>query len=161
MYKDMWLNAEPMIVEHMLYRPMTIDSRDILFSGTISGSASDGVDLTAEAQHLACFQGGMFALAGKLFNRPEDVRIGEKLTNGCVWGYESTPTGIMPETFYTLACKDRASCPWDQAAFTKAWIDDGSNEGLPKDFIRVHDDRYLLRYLSYICHSYFHDADLA
>lgn len=146
MYKDMWSKAEPMIVEHMLYKPMTVDSQDILFSGNIDGSSAQGVVLSPEAQHLACFQGGMFALAGRIFDQPKEVEIGEKLTNGCVWGYESTVNGIMPETFYAMACADRESCLWDEAAYNKSWTEDGATPGLPKGFTRVSDDRYLLRY---------------
>jgi mannosyl-oligosaccharide alpha-1,2-mannosidase len=148
MYKEMWQSAEPLIVEYLLYRPMTPDSQDILFSGNLVGSIEDGsITLSPEAQHLACFQGGMFAIAGKIFDRPEDVRIGEKLTNGCVWGYESTATGIMPEWIYTVPCVDRASCRWDAVAYNESWTAEGAPPGMPKGFTRVHDDRYLLRYV--------------
>ena len=140
-YKKMWLEAVPLIVEHLLYRPMLPDGRDILLSGSFSRDLDGYETFESEAQHLACFQGGMFALSGKVFDRPEDIVTAEKLTDGCVWGYETAPLGIMPETLYTMKCADRNNCPWDE----DRWERERFNGKMPLGFVKVTDSRYILR----------------
>lgn len=60
----------------------------------------------------------MFALGAKVFDRKEDLDIAAKLTDGCVWAYETTASGIMPETFVAIPCDDRKECSWNE---TKWW----------------------------------------
>jgi mannosyl-oligosaccharide alpha-1,2-mannosidase len=140
--------------KHLFYRPMTPNSEDILLSGTLRKAAGEPGRLETDAQHLTCFIGGLLALAGKTFQREEDVKDGAKLAKGCVWGYKSTPTGIMPETFTAAVCKSRTSCPWDEAKWMEAVAPGVSNEEarakidqdrLPKGFSLIQDRRYLLR----------------
>jgi mannosyl-oligosaccharide alpha-1,2-mannosidase len=134
---------------------MTQSADDILLSGTLRKAMGEPGTLETEAQHLTCFIGGLLALAGKTFQREEDVKDGAKLAAGCVWGYKNTPTGIMPETFTATACKSRASCPWDEAKWWEAVAPGVSTEEarakiaqdrLPKGFSLIQDRRYLLRY---------------
>ena len=82
----MYRQAIDAIKKHLIFRPMTIDEQDILFTGSVDASKSDAeqMSLRPQVEHLACFQGGMFALSGKAFNIPEDIVLAEKLTNGCV-----------------------------------------------------------------------------
>lgn len=54
--------------------------------------------------HLTCFVGGMYALGSKVFNRPGDLDHARRLTNGCVWAYNITATGVMPEHFSVRRC---------------------------------------------------------
>lgn len=61
-------------------------------------------ELDPQVQHLACFQGGLFALAGRLFSSPSDFDLGRRLTMGCVYAYDMTPTGISPESFTVFPC---------------------------------------------------------
>jgi mannosyl-oligosaccharide alpha-1,2-mannosidase len=49
--------------------------------------------------HLACFYGGNWLLGGKLLNNQTIVDYGLKLTDACWNTYQSTLTGIGPETF--------------------------------------------------------------
>lgn len=124
-YKKMYLDSADAAMDKLLYRPMTPGNRDILFSGELrvrpnytTGAMIE--DHVADGAHLTCFAGGMFALGGVLFDRPEDVRTGAKLTDGCVWAYNSTATGIMPEGFLLLACQDKDDCEWDEKAYWHA-----------------------------------------
>jgi mannosyl-oligosaccharide alpha-1,2-mannosidase len=140
--------------KNLFYRPMTINEEDILLSGTVMKAKGQRGNLETEAQHLTCFVGGMLALAGKIFNRQKDVENGARMAGGCVWAYKSTPTGIMPETFTALACKDRTHCPWNETEWLQAVAPGGSEaeaqsrinqERLPPGFTSIRDRRYLLR----------------
>lgn len=82
----------------------------------------------------------MFGLGGKLFDVPEHIEIGQKVTRGCVWAYDSMPTGIMPEIFGLLPCPTLEACEWNE----KEWEAKG-NKALKKGFQNARDARYLLR----------------
>jgi len=56
----------------------------------------------------------MVALGSKILNRPGDMSLAEKLTDGCVWAYNATATGIMPENFHVEICEDEP-CHWEPA----------------------------------------------
>ncbi|EME77585.1 glycoside hydrolase family 47 protein [Pseudocercospora fijiensis CIRAD86] len=118
-YKDMYLASMIPWAEKGLFRPMTPDNLDILISGEIV-SAWDYDNETyyetkhSKGEHLTCFAGGMFAMGGKLFDLPEHVEIGRKLTDGCIWAYNATTSGIMPEGFIALACPDKNKCEWNE-----------------------------------------------
>jgi mannosyl-oligosaccharide alpha-1,2-mannosidase len=140
--------------EHLFYRPMTLNEEDILISGTLMKAMGHDGHLETEAQHLTCFIGGLLAIAGKIFQRDEDLKDGSKLAAGCVWGYKSTMTGIMPETFTTLACTNRTDCPWDEKTWWQATAPARSDqearnkinqERLPPGFTGIQDRRFLLR----------------
>ncbi|UKZ71903.1 uncharacterized protein TrAtP1_012847 [Trichoderma atroviride] len=131
---------------HFLFRPMLPNEDDILISGNVNINAKGQPVLDPETEHLACFVGGMFGLAGRLFSNEDDVERGIKLTNGCVFAYRAFPTGMMPERLDFAPCKDRAHCPWDE----EYWMleRDKRNEWkehLPKGFTTAKDPRYLLR----------------
>nr|POE48875.1 putative endoplasmic reticulum mannosidase mnl2 [Quercus suber] len=122
-YRSMYLASAEAEIEKLLFRPMTPDDRDILISGVLvtdikAANESMTEQLLPSGEHLTCFAGGMFAMGGKLFNRPQDVEIGRKLTEGCIWAYNSTTTGIMPEQFTVIKCEDRHHCTWNE---TKYW----------------------------------------
>lgn len=65
----------------------------------------------AKMQHLTCFIGGMFAMGSKVFERPEDLKLAARLTDGCVWAYNYTATGVSPEVFHLRECK-KEECKW-------------------------------------------------
>jgi len=128
-YKDMYIAAADTVAKHLLFRPMNPDNLDILISGALKVSVNMTTgeyinQLVPEGEHLTCFAGGMFALGGKLFDRPEDVEIGRRLTDGCVWAYESTTTGIMPEVFTAMRCEGasdwREECKWNETAYWRS-----------------------------------------
>ncbi|KAJ8126516.1 hypothetical protein O1611_g7123 [Lasiodiplodia mahajangana] len=138
-YEKLYRGAMATVIENILYRPKLPDQADILFPGNVWVS-DGGPRLTAESQHLACFVGGMFGLGGKLFEIPEHVTMGEKLTKGCVWAYDAMAAGIMPEDFELLDCETLEPCEWNQ----NEWEIVGDTS-LKPGFVEVEDPRYLLR----------------
>jgi mannosyl-oligosaccharide alpha-1,2-mannosidase len=56
----------------------------------------------------------MMGIAAKIFGREGDLEVAKKLVDGCMWAYDSMPSGIMPEVFSMVACGDTKSCPWDE-----------------------------------------------
>ncbi|KAI1657744.1 glycoside hydrolase family 47 protein [Daldinia decipiens] len=139
-YEKLYRGAMDTVIKNLLFRPKTPDQDDILFTGNVFVSDDTGPHLTAEGQHLACFVGGMFGLGSKLFNIPEHLEIGEKITRGCVWAYDAMPAGIMPEVFDLLKCETLDPCEWDESEW-----EDQSNTQLKKGFTSARDPRYLLR----------------
>jgi len=66
--------------------------------------------LTAEVEHLTCFIGGMIGMGAQIFGIDGDLELAKKLTDGCVWAYGATKTGIMPEGAIVLPCKSAEHC---------------------------------------------------
>ncbi len=128
-YESMYRNAMDVVRDNLLFRPMTKTGRDVLFAGTVKTSPLlqaqtddqeelPAMDMEYEGQHLTCFAGGMFALSAKIFGMDDDLEIAQRMTDGCVWAYESTTTGIMPEVFHLVPCDNRRTCTWNE---TKWW----------------------------------------
>ena len=115
----MYLKTIDAVREWMLYRPMTPGNRDILFSGSVSTAGKPDTDLKliAEVEHLTCFIGGMVGMGAKIFGIDGDLEIAKKLADGCVWAYESTASGIMPEGATVLPCVSAESCTWNETAY--------------------------------------------
>ncbi|KAI9676924.1 MAG: hypothetical protein M1817_006763 [Caeruleum heppii] len=116
-YKAMYESSVEAVKKHTLFRPMTPQGADLLMTGPVSVDHQGNITLGPEGGHLTCFAGGMIAIGSKIFNRPDELQIGSKLTDGCVWAYESTKTGIMPELFDAMMCKDAKKCPWNETAY--------------------------------------------
>jgi len=123
-YRDMYIKTADVAIEKLIYRPMTKDGRNILAAGDLNispNSSSESSEMIetfkAVNSHLVCFAGGMFALGGVVFDRPGDVEIGKKLTDGCIWAYNVTATGIMPEDFLLSKCKSKTSCEWNETKY--------------------------------------------
>ncbi|KAK0110441.1 hypothetical protein ONS96_002052 [Cadophora gregata f. sp. sojae] len=106
-------------------------------------------------QHLSCFAGGMVAIASKVFENEDDLKLARKLVEGCLWAYEVMPLGIMPEIMHTVACDIEKSCPWDETKWHEKIHE--THEG-PEDVdskirthrlaagvVKVDDTRYILR----------------
>lgn len=89
------------------FRPIIVNDEDLFISGIVDLAASGDPRFSPDLQHLTCFKGGMLAIAGKIFNRPEDVIDGGKLADGCFWAYRNTVTGIIPETFTAVPCENK------------------------------------------------------
>ncbi|KAI1139087.1 glycoside hydrolase family 47 protein [Hypoxylon sp. FL0543] len=123
-YKTLHTKVAAAVKKWLLFRPMVPDDRDILFSAKINTQGNPDVDANIEWEvtHLTCFIGGMFGMGGKIFEVPEDVEIGKRLTDGCVWAYESTPSGIMPEGATVVPCKDVNNCQWNETLYHQ-WLD--------------------------------------
>jgi mannosyl-oligosaccharide alpha-1,2-mannosidase len=121
-YRTMYLKTMDAVREYMLYRPMVPDNRDILFSGKVTTAGHPDTDLTfyPEVTHLTCFLGGMVGMGAKLFGLDTDMEIAKKLSDGCVWAYESMRSGIMPEVGKVIACKSVTNCPWNETLWHEA-----------------------------------------
>ncbi|KAL2856066.1 glycoside hydrolase [Aspergillus pseudoustus] len=162
-YQRMYESAIASIKDHLLFRPMTRDGKDILFSGNVNAlSKSSHQKIEPQAEHLKCFLGGTVGIGAKVFNRSDELPIARKLTDGCIWAYDIMPTGIMPETLYLSPCEHKRDCGWDEKkwyrdirrrppkhaniadtdAAAKALIDQFK---LPPGVTEIADSRYMLR----------------
>lgn len=101
----------------LFFRPMIPNNEPILIPSSAKVADNGHVVLDQEAEHLGCYLGGAYALAGKILNNQGYVNIGSRLTLGCVYGYRSFPTGIMPERLNMVACKSFEKCEWDEKRF--------------------------------------------
>ena len=142
-YRSMYEKCVEVFKKHIFFRPMLPNGTDILLSGNaVKDGASGKIKLDAQTQHLACFTGGMVDLAAKIFDRPQDSATAQKLVDGCIWGYENTRTGIMPESFNVLPCEDADNCEWDEPR----WLETKKKGvDLPVGITGYGDRRYLLR----------------
>ncbi|KAK2595840.1 hypothetical protein N8I77_013633 [Diaporthe amygdali] len=138
-YEQMYRKSMDVVIKYILFRPMLPDQDDILFAGN-ARVKQDSVETEPEGQHLACFVGGMFLLGGRTFGIEPHIRIGERVTRGCTWGYEAFPTGLLPELFGLLPCPSLAPCDWDEEKWSKQ-----GNQALKKGFKHARDTRYILR----------------
>lgn len=165
-YERLYTGAMETAINHTLYRPMTPGKLDLLATGHIDIDGDGLTSVIPELQHLACYAGGMFALGGQLFHHPSHVAIARKLTDTCIWAYNSTPSGIMPEVsrlsrcpspspFPSLASSYSPSsappCAWDPHGWTADIAAVAARQNLkpfsrlPPGFTEIKDRRYLLR----------------
>jgi mannosyl-oligosaccharide alpha-1,2-mannosidase len=158
-YEKLYKDSAPLIDKHMLFRPMMPDPKvgeELLFCGNVNAYDDVKIKVDPRMQHLTCFIGGMYALAGRIFENTHDVDLGAKLTEGCIYAYKAMPSGIMPEIFHTAVCEDRTSCPWNQTLYEHEVVTHASKskddfeatvleKRLPKGFTNLDDKRYLLR----------------
>lgn len=124
-YQTLYEQSIDAVTKHLIFRPMTPQNADILFVGEYNAhppSKKGAVEgsFKPEGAHLSCFAGGMYAMGAKIFGRDEDLELGAKLTEGCVWAYNATATGIMPEHFLVSQCESMTDCKWNK---TKYWED--------------------------------------
>lgn len=164
-YKKMYEATLAPIMKHIFFRPMTPENADILVSSGVRVNGNAEVIVPDfEGQHLGCFTGGMIGIGAKIFDRTEDMKTARRLVDGCIWAYNHTQTGIMPEIFNMVPCKDQ-DCKWDEGRWLKfvgikthriEGIPEGlSDEGkgrwvaredrIPEGFSAIKDRRYILR----------------
>ena len=157
-YRDLYTGSMDTAIKHLFFRPMLPDEADVLISGSVrSYDREISPKLDPQGQHLTCFTGGMLALGGRLFEIPEHVELGRKLTDGCIWAYKHSRLGIMPELFRMIPCESKDACPWSQKKWeeviAKKWpVDEGKGietsierSHCPPGFVEVPDRRYILR----------------
>jgi mannosyl-oligosaccharide alpha-1,2-mannosidase len=56
-------------------------------------------------------------MGAKIFGLEGDLELAMKLADGCVWAYEATPSGIMPEGATVLPCESAEQCTWNETAY--------------------------------------------
>ncbi|KAM3067683.1 hypothetical protein ACMFMG_000004 [Clarireedia jacksonii] len=130
-YLNMYRHALASFSKHLFFKPKLPGNPKILFSG--SAEAPSGTPyLDTQVQHLGCFVGGMVGLGSRISKSSQELDLAIQLTDGCVWAYENTPTGIMPEIFHVDRCTDPSSCQFtgEGSGFTR--IDDPSYQLRPE-----------------------------
>ena len=119
-YKKLHIDTIDAINKELMFRPMVDDPEgkwDLLFPARMTKYGSGTAAYRYEVTHLTCFVGGMYGLGGRIFGREDDVEIAKKLTDTCVWAYESTTSGIMPEGAEILPCPTLKKCEFNQTAW--------------------------------------------
>ncbi|PYI02647.1 seven-hairpin glycosidase [Aspergillus sclerotiicarbonarius CBS 121057] len=120
-YRTMYEKVIKATRERLVFQPMIKGGRDVRFLSTVTVPKPPGRTKVAyEGDHLSCFVGGMVGIGAKLFGIEGDLDLAYKLTDACVWAYESTKTGIMPEQFGLVPCKKGEKCEWNEAIYYKA-----------------------------------------
>lgn len=135
-YQKLHEDTVDAIDEWLLYRPMSDDGWDVLFPAKVGTSGSPEKDLTPtyEITHLTCFIGGMYGLGGKIFGREKDIETAKKLTDGCVWAYQLTPSGLMVEGAQVLPCPTLDKCDFNETLWHESL--DGSREWRDAERVR-------------------------
>ncbi|PHH59368.1 hypothetical protein CDD81_3349 [Ophiocordyceps australis] len=131
-YQKLYQDAVEATNEWLLFRPMLTGDWDVMFPAKVStmGDPAKDLDPEYEVTHLTCFIGGMYGLGGKIFGRDQDVELAKKLTDGCVWAYQTTPSGIMPEYSRVVPCPTLEKCEFNQTQWwegidpSKDWRDE-------------------------------------
>ncbi|KAK5085853.1 hypothetical protein LTR05_005142 [Lithohypha guttulata] len=169
-YRDMYKKMVTAAKKFLFYRPLVPGNQDILFSGNAALDEQLNVNTEPQGQHLTCFTGGMVGIAARIFDSPNDLSVARRLVDGCVWAYNSTPTGLMPETFHIAPCHygiDDAlanECDWSEERWLEAVArQNGTSKPSPgktlselgKEIVKEHsltpgytkwgDNRYILR----------------
>ena len=164
--KNMYDSAITTAINNIFFQPMVPDNKDILVSGTVTVDGNGRVRLNPQGQHLGCYTGGMVGIGAKIFDRPEQMNTARKLVDGCIWAYDSMPSGIMPESFFMVPCEMNSPCQWDQKKWEAAVLERAKGETgegkdakhdahllnqtihqnrIPQGFSEIWDARYLLR----------------
>jgi mannosyl-oligosaccharide alpha-1,2-mannosidase len=159
-YQKLYEGAIEPAKKHLFFRPMNPQNQNLLVSGSVRTSTANTIELDPEGQHLACFAGGMVALGARVFNRTDELDVARKLVDGCIWAYDSMPTGIMPETFRAIPCHSDVDCSWSTDRWHEVVQKEYSSgksrdldvrdiikaDGLQPGFTSIKDPRFLLRY---------------
>lgn len=158
--RDMYESFIDVAESHLFFRALNPQNMPIIIPGDVEVTPISDRTITPSysGQHLTCFTGGMVGIASRIFDRPDDLEVAAQITNGCVWAYNSTASGIGPEIFDFVPCGkvgDNADCTWSddkwRAAVEKQWLSSGDttriieSKRLPIGMPVVGDARYILR----------------
>lgn len=165
-YENMFLTALPAAKKHLFFRPMNPTNEKMLVSGTVKRYSATNIKLQPQAEHLSCFAGGMVALAAKVFRQTHDIETARDLVKGCIWQYNSMPSGIGAEITSMMPCSTEndfeKDCTWNETEWQRAVVEK-ANRGFVPDhylneaqalikvkklapgFTKIDDARYILR----------------
>lgn len=169
-YRKMYNAAFEKAKELLFFQVLNPENTKILVPGTLKYHSKKRADSVPQGQHLTCFAGGMVALASRIFSQPEELETARQLVEGCLWSYESMPSGIGPEIFTPATCPPANAsletgadeCLWSEERWHKAILSHSNSLGdveslaeraqividarkLAPGFVSVEDPRYLLR----------------
>lgn len=119
-YQEMYDKAIKVAKNHLFFRPLVPGNQPLLMSGNAAIDNDGVIQTEAQGQHLTCFTGGMVAMAAKIFERHDEMTVAKQLVDGCIWAYNSTPSGLMPELFHITPCDPKVSasdlygCEWSE-----------------------------------------------
>lgn len=154
-WKRLYDGSMDAAMRYTLFKPKLPGNVDVLFSGQATAKSTRDIKLAPEVQHLGCYTGGMYALGGRLFDEPSHVEAGRKLTEGCIWAYQNSARGVMPEVFRVTPCKHNDKCEWDEREW-RTKVEDlatgayavgnrVSVDRTPPGFTKISDPQYMLR----------------
>lgn len=163
--KTLYENFIEVAKKNLFFRFYNPNNEALLTSGDVRMSGDPVLKpyLAPRGQHLTCFAGGMVALASRIFNRPDDLKVADELTSGCVWAYDSMQNGIAAEIYSVMPCPKDSDCKWSEKvwhdAIAKANPSNGvagedekkriktfiSERRIPPGFLSIDDSRYILR----------------
>jgi mannosyl-oligosaccharide alpha-1,2-mannosidase len=160
-YRDLYIKALSVMKKAIFFRPMTKEGSDILLPGNVASDGTklpSGLRIEPKVQHLGCFAGGMVGLAARAFSLPQDLTLARQLVEGCLWAYENSASGIMPESMFTTNCPTLDICDWDETLWHKDLRTRHPEEGQSPDIratisksrltpgiTKIEDRRYILR----------------
>lgn len=102
-YQRLYERSAEVFEKHNFFKSMTKDNADVWLSASVRAEGGGSVPVLDPAmQHLVCFVGGMVGIGAKIFDRPEDLHITRRLTDGCIYAYETMPNGLMPEVAHHI-----------------------------------------------------------
>ncbi|RDW65542.1 alpha-1,2-Mannosidase-2 [Coleophoma crateriformis] len=150
--------------KELFFRILNPKDEDLTISGDVRASSDPNTahHRIPRGQHLTCFTGGMVGMSAKIFNRPEELKLAEELTNGCVWAYDSLPHGVAAEIFSVIPCPKDGSCKYSDDKWHDAIVELYPAVGLSPDrkaaavkaveehrlfpgYTSINDRRYILR----------------
>jgi mannosyl-oligosaccharide alpha-1,2-mannosidase len=108
-YGEQWMLAADSSIEYLTSHPSS--RPDLTFL-----AAFNSTTLRLRSQHLACFDGGNFILAGQVLDLQKYIDFGLALVEGCHETYARTATKIGPEQFSW----NTSALPANQSAFYNA-----------------------------------------
>lgn len=117
MYRDLYVKAIAAMKRNIFFRPRTQSPAPILMPGDAMADGSkhwSKVEPEPRVQHLGCFAGGMVGLAARALGLRDDIEVARQLVEGCLWSYETAPSGFMPEVMHVTRCPRDGPCLWDQ-----------------------------------------------
>ncbi|KAF6222798.1 hypothetical protein HO133_000847 [Letharia lupina] len=91
-YSDRWVMAADSTIKYLTSNPAS--RPDLTFLASYVNTT-----FVNSSEHLTCFDGGNFLLGGSVLGRQDYIEFGLALVNGCHDLYNSTLTGIGPESF--------------------------------------------------------------
>jgi mannosyl-oligosaccharide alpha-1,2-mannosidase len=109
-FRDAWIIAADSTIQYLTSHPAT--HPELTFVALFNGT-----QLKLRSQHLACFDGGNFILAGQVLDEQKYIDYGLKLVEGCRATYTSTATRIGPEQF---GWESNFTVPANQSAYFNA-----------------------------------------
>ncbi|EJT77560.1 endoplasmic reticulum mannosyl-oligosaccharide 1,2-alpha-mannosidase [Gaeumannomyces tritici R3-111a-1] len=160
MYRDLYVKAIAAMKRNIFFRPRTKSSSQMLMPGDARADGSrhwSKVEQESVVQHLGCFAGGMVGLAARALDLPGDIDVARQLVEGCLWSYETAPSGFMPEVMHVTRCPRNGPCAWDETEWhtgikERAKAAPGANvaetirqQRLSPGVVSVDDRRYILR----------------